>query len=118
MSTAAFSCSGSTEGEGGSPDDGKLHPEGNGVSVDEATACGTLHDALAGAANDLACVATFRTCPGLIAALSSESCASYDDGSVKGCADYYAAAADCDDLKARADGCVPETLAPAPSGCE
>ncbi len=111
-SMAVVACSGDTEGEGGA-DDGKLHPAGNGVSVDEATACATLADALSGAGSDLACVTTFRACPGLITGLSTGSCASYDQGSVQGCADFYAAAADCDDLKARADGCVP-----AQSGCE
>ncbi len=118
LSSMAGACSGDTEGEGGAVDDGKLHPAGNGVSADEATACAALADALSGAASDLACVTTFRACPGLVTGLSSESCASYDEGSVQGCADYYTAATDCDDLKARADGCVPEILAPAPSGCE
>jgi hypothetical protein len=95
-------CEGETE-----PDDGKVRPEGNGVSVEEAAACDELSDALGDAASALACVATFRLCPELIQSISDETCSTYDEGSVEGCADYYAEAADCEDLSFRAGNCVP-----------
>ncbi|NUP09006.1 MAG: hypothetical protein HOW73_23395 [Polyangiaceae bacterium] len=113
---AACSDSGDSSGGGGAGD-GLLHPPGNGTEVDETSACETMRDALADGANELGCVATFRTCPGLLRALQGEDCASYDEGSVAGCVDYYAEAADCDDLTARADHCGPESIGNPPAGC-
>lgn len=105
------------EGGGGSTGDGKLHPPGNGTPVDEAPACDRLHGALGAKATELGCVATFRTCPGLIQSLTGDSCHAYDDGSLGGCVTHFKEATDCDDLKARAEGCVPETIGAPPDGC-
>ncbi|MBK6516895.1 MAG: hypothetical protein IPM79_21725 [Polyangiaceae bacterium] len=103
---------GGTGGSGGA-DDGKLHPPGDGTELDEDAACAELHDALGELSLGLSCVSTLRACPNLLEALSGEACAIYDGGSVGGCVEYYGEATDCDDLKARADLCVPDTL----SGC-
>lgn len=114
-----LACSGGdagTGGQGGS--DGKFHPKADGVAVDEAAACDTLHAALDAKQLALSCTLTLRTCPALVQVVAGTSCSQFDQGTVKGCADYISKAADCADLGTRSNNCAFKAIAgSAPKGC-
>ncbi len=115
---ALAACGDSSAEGGGGADDGKFHPPGNGSPVDEEPACTALHDALGNVALELGCVSTFRTCPSLVRSVAGGDCFQYDEGTIAGCVDYFAEAADCDDLAFRSDNCAFEVIADsAPGGC-
>ncbi len=95
---------------GGGSNDGKFHPATDGKPVAEADACGALVGALQAKFQALSCVGTTRQCPEF---LSSQfgSCLEYDDGTVQGCADYYAKQTTCDELQTAITGCVVQPIA-------
>ncbi len=105
-------------GQGGGGSDGKFHPKANAVAVDEMTACDLLHTALETKQTQLGCILTLRTCPSLVQVSSGKPCFQYDQGTIKGCSDYYAQATDCPDLTTRSGACVFQTITgSAPQGC-
>ena len=106
-----------TGGQGGASD-GKFHPKGNAVAVDELTACDTLHTALETKQTKLGCILTLRTCPALVQVVSGKPCFQYDQGTINGCVDYFAQAKDCPELTKRSGDCVFQAIAgSAPQGC-
>jgi hypothetical protein len=119
LSIAASSgCGGSDTGAGGG--DGRYRPAKNGVPVAESTACNTLLAAASSRRTDLACTLTTPTCPAFVRSRNGgEACLQYDEGTISGCAAHYDEAADCEDLSARLDDCVFESIAgSAGAGCE
>lgn len=116
--TIACGDSGSGSGGSGGADDGKFHPTSDGSPVDEAPACESMRDQLTTVALDLGCVSTFETCPGFVRSVGGAECLQYDGGTIDGCVAYFGEAADCDDIKARAESCAFEAIADsAPGGC-
>ena len=106
-----------TGGQGGASD-GKFHPKGNAVAVDELTACDTLHTALETKRTQLGCILTLPLCPDLVQVVSKKPCFQYDQGTIKGCVDYFAQAKDCPELTKRSGDCVFQVIAgSAPQGC-
>jgi hypothetical protein len=106
---------GATGGSGG--DDGRFHPEPNGVHISEAEACDLLREAFNTKVQDLECFpSTVRTCPNFLRVPYDPDCAEYDQGSVQGCIDFFNDIWRCELLVE--DACVltlyPET---APSMC-
>lgn len=110
--------SGTTSGTGGE-DDGKVHPEPNGVAIAEAAACEAVLSAFQDRITALGCTGTAPSCPGLIQAPSgAPACSQYDEGTAQGCADHVTAGADCDDTRARLDACIVEPIEDSePAGC-
>lgn len=106
-----------TGGAGGA-DDGKFHPATDGSAVDEMVGCEDLRGTLTDLGLELGCVTTLPTCPGFVRTVGGADCLQYDGGTIDGCNAYYAEAADCEDLLARADSCAFEPIADsAPAGC-
>lgn len=113
--------SGGSSGTGGSggEDDGKVHPEPNGVAIAEEAACQTVLSAFQDRITALGCTGTAPSCPGLIQAPSgAPACSQYDEGTAQGCADHVTAGSDCEDTRARLDVCIVEPIADSePAGC-
>jgi hypothetical protein len=86
--------------------DGKYHPTTNGKPESEADACTALANAIDSDRSNLSCVGTSPTCPSLVQAVSGLTCAEYDEGTIKGCVDYFAKATTCQDISTRIDNCV------------
>jgi hypothetical protein len=98
-------------GQGGSQatDDGLYHPPPNGVHKAEDAACDALMSASTALRTKLKCVGTAPTCPTLVrraSRLQGSACHEYDEGALKGCADYYGEQATCDDLRLALDRCA------------
>ena len=100
---------GSTTGAGGAGDDGLYHPSKSGVAIPEDEACEGLRIAIEGTATKLGCIVTVQACPNLVRARGGEACSSYDEGTIDGCATYYAESSSCDELATRRDDCAYET---------
>lgn len=117
---ACSSSAGTNAGGGGSGggDDGKYHPPGNGKPMSEADACSALSGAMDADHSALSCPSTTRPCPQLLRVEFTTSCLQYDQGSVQGCVDYFAAAQTCDALNAAIAACVVIPIdGSAPKGC-
>jgi hypothetical protein len=121
ISLALPACSGDGSGSSGDPieaGDGKFHPPGNGVAMDEGEACTTLTDAQASRLQFLGCAGTTRTCPEFLRVQFTTECLQYDQGSVAGCVDYYGDQKNCADLVKSIGDCAVTPLAgTAPKGC-
>ncbi len=100
---------GAASGAGGAGDDGLYRPAKSGVAIPEDEACENLRGAIEGTATKLGCIVTVQACPNLVRALGGEACSSYDEGTIDGCATYYAESSSCDELATRRDDCVYET---------
>jgi hypothetical protein len=100
---------GATTGSGGAGDDGLYRPAKSGVAIPEDEACANLRGAIEGTATKLGCIVTVQACPNLVRALGGEACSTYDEGTIDGCATYYAESSSCDELATRRDDCVYET---------
>lgn len=107
-----------TGGSGGASD-GKYHPPGNGQRQKEADACDVLSEAQDERTQALSCTTTTRPCPTLIQVMvSGATCLEYDQGTVQGCADYYAKQTTCEAFtKAVADCVITSFSNSAPAGC-
>jgi hypothetical protein len=124
LAALATACSGGEEttsggGTGGSGgvDDGKLHPEPNGVAISEEEACNLLQGTFQQRVTDLGCGSTtVRTCPGFVRVTYDPDCVQYDQGSVQGCVDHWNSITFCEKLVE--DDCV-ATVYPGtePAGC-
>jgi hypothetical protein len=116
-----FACGSSDDpdtGEGPSDvDDGRYHPEANGVHTTEAAACDALEDAQTTMLHELDCAGTTRPCPELLRAQFKTQCLEYDEGSVSGCVAYYKAKKTCDDLNDAIADCAVTAYQTAPAGC-
>ncbi len=110
------SCGGE-QAESDSPvDDGKFHPAPNGVHLSEAEACDTVMAALQDRALALGCASTIRPCPNFLRVHYQPACMEYDQGTVQGCADYFAELTACTELVD--DACVLEPFPGSePDGC-
>lgn len=111
LALLASGCSDEAEtsggGSGGAAGDGKIYPPTNGVHISEAEACQQLKAAQDQRRSAIeGCILTTRSCPDLLVVQFSVACMEYDQGSVQGCVDHYAQAADCDALKAAINDCV------------
>ena len=105
-------------GSGGAPSDGKVHPAGNGQRESQTDACDALSQAQSARVTALSCIATTQPCPDLIVAMGGQSCLQYDQGSVEGCAAYYAQQTTCAALTAAFADCEVTAFAgSAPTGC-
>jgi hypothetical protein len=105
-----MACGGGGGGSGGGGGaDGKYHPKGNGDPIAEADACGALATAIQAKFQSLSCVGTTRQCPDFLRAQFG-SCLQYDEGTVQGCADYYAMQTSCDALESAISGCVVQPI--------
>lgn len=106
---AACGSSDSAEDSGGTS--GPFRPAGNGTPIGETSACARYELAATNKKKELGCsVSTGVACPDLIRLQSSEpACASWDEGTVKGCEDFFAKQTTCDKLSA--EGCVITPLA-------
>ncbi|HVY45609.1 MAG TPA: hypothetical protein VHB21_07000 [Minicystis sp.] len=108
LMVAAAACgsgSGDTTSGSGGGGDGKVHPTPNGKAEAEAAACQTLVGEIEAQFQSLACVGTTRQCPDFVRSQFG-ACLEYDEGTVQGCADYYAMQTSCDALATAIDGCV------------
>lgn len=114
LALSAAACGSDTaepSGQGGSQatDDGLYHPPPNGVHKPEDAACETLKSASVALRTKLKCVGTAPTCPTLVrraSGLQGSACHEYDEGALKGCADYYGEQATCDELRSALDRCA------------
>ncbi|MEZ4314448.1 MAG: hypothetical protein R3F14_41045 [Polyangiaceae bacterium] len=111
----------SSQGSGGTTTttgDNKYYPEPNGVHTTEKAACDALVDAQSDKLFSLKCVATGQTCPSFLRAEFKTACMEYDEGSVKGCVEYYKEQQSCDGLKNAIETCI-VTAYPGtePAGC-
>lgn len=101
--------------------DGRYHPQGNGKAMTEADACTALSNARKTKAHELGdCPATVRPCPSFLRAqFPGSDCSEYDEGTVSGCVDYYAAKTSCESLATAVADCavapLSGTLSP---GCQ
>lgn len=104
LALAGCGASGS-DGDSGGPA-GPSRPAGNGVAIGEPVACARYELAIENRKKDLHCTAsTGVACPDLIRLQASEpTCASWDEGTVKGCEDFFAKETRCEALSAA--GCV------------
>lgn len=98
-------------GQGGNQatDDGLYHPPPNGVHKPEDAGCDMLKSASTALRSKLKCVGTSPSCPALVrraASLQGSACHEYDEGTLKGCVDYYSEQTTCDELKAALDRCA------------
>jgi len=84
--------------DGGDGGDGRYHPAPNGVHTSEAEACEALHDAVSDKRLELGCAKTLRPCPQFLWVQFGTQCMEYDEGSVQGCVEYYAAWSSCDQM--------------------
>jgi hypothetical protein len=109
---------GTTTGTGG-VDDGKLHPEPNGVRISETEACEAMHDAVESAAQLMNCPKTLRPCPNFLRAQAPypTDCAQYDEGSVQGCVDHWTGITNGCDLLDETDCVATYYPEEAPAGC-
>ncbi len=117
MVAAAAGCSSSSDsgGAGGGPQ-APYVPKTNGVAMNEQDACESLVDAVSKAAGKLQCVVTVPACPNYIQSSGAPVCSQYDEGSVLGCADFYATFTSCADFNNRP--CEIHNIAgSAPNGC-
>jgi len=95
-----------SSGTGGTINDGKLRPPGNGTMISEDQACATMQSSFEGRQMALGCSFTVQLCPGFVRGLQVEAmCVAYDEGSVQGCVAYYEEAASCAELDSKR--CVP-----------
>lgn len=98
--------SSSSSGTGGTINDGKLRPAGNGNTITEDQACSAMQSAFEARQMALGCSFTVQLCPGFVRGLQVDAmCRAYDEGSVQGCVDYYDGAASCAGLDPKQ--CVP-----------
>ena len=107
----------SAGGAGGSVDDGKFHPDPNGVHISETQACELLQSTYQQRIFDLQCSSkTVRTCPGFVRVMYDPDCVEFDEGSVQGCVDWFNEIFNCELLSE--EGCV-ATVYPGtePAGC-
>ena len=113
---SSTSCSGGETESEGPADDGKFHPDPNGVRLSETEACDTVKAALQDRALALGCATTIRACPNFLRVHYQPDCMEYDQGTVQGCAAYFAALSECSELVD--DSCVLEPFPGSePSGC-
>jgi hypothetical protein len=109
----------STSATGGGGD-GKFHPPTNSKKISEAAACEAVAKIIDKVAADLQCLPyTAQTCPSMLRSLYMPHCMQYDEGTVKGCVDFYNKFTKPDDCsRLLPDSCVlvgyPDT---APNGC-
>ena len=84
-------------------DNPPLIPQKNGVRMSESDACDALQGAYQQAVPSLQCTATAASCPDFIRAKveGAVPCLQYDQGTIQGCAEYYATYASCSDLDCR-----------------
>ncbi len=107
--------SSSSSGTGGTINDGKLRPPGNGTMISEDQACAQMQSAFEARQMALGCSLTVQLCPGFVRGLQLDAmCRAYDEGSVQGCVAYYNGAAACPDLDPK--HCVP-TIFPETDTC-
>ncbi len=119
---APLGCSGdgsaTTSGDPMEASDGKFHPPGNGMAMNEADACNALTDTQAQRLQFLGCAGTTRTCPDLLRVEFVTHCLQYDQGSVQGCMTYYSDQKNCADLiKSIGDCSVTPLAGTEPKGC-
>lgn len=105
-----------SSGAGGGSD-GKYHPPKNSVQISELAACEAIAKVIENTHNAQQCgPLTSHNCPLLLRSIYQTACMKYDEGTVKGCVDYFSKMKDCKQLDPEL--CVlvgyPET---APSGC-
>lgn len=111
LSLFAAACGSSDSSEDSGGTSGPYRPAGNGTAIGESAACARYELAATNKKKDLGCsVSTGVACPDLIRLQSSEpACASWDEGTVKGCEDFFAKQTTCEKLSA--EGCVITPLA-------
>ena len=85
-------------GTGGSAGGGYTPPT-NGVAMSEGDACESLRGAFDKHASRLGCTYTMPICPDYIRSSGAPVCSEYDEGTVTGCADYYATFTSCGDFE-------------------
>lgn len=103
-------------GSGGSESYPPYEPPTNGVAMGEMEACETLVNTFAEAATELQCTFTLPTCPNYVRSSGAPECSQYDEGSILGCAAFYASFDSCDDFAKK--GCHIHNIADsAPNGC-
>jgi hypothetical protein len=117
----AVACS-TTEDEDTGPRDGgsaggAYTPTPNGVGMGELAACEAILDAIDENVERLGCVYTRSECPGYIRQSGAPECSQYDQGTVEGCADFYATFTKCSEFQDRPCH-INNILDSAPSGCE
>ncbi|MFW5740161.1 MAG: hypothetical protein ACOC1F_07330 [Myxococcota bacterium] len=85
--------------------------------IGEQEACEILRDAFDQHASRLGCTYTLPDCPGYIRDAETPVCSQYDEGSVTGCADFYATFTDCGEFEQRP--CHIHNIEhSAPNGCD
>lgn len=80
---------------------GGYTPTPNGVAMGEQEACETILDAIDENVVRLGCTYTRPTCPGYIRDSEAPVCSEYDQGTVEGCADFYATFTSCAEFQSR-----------------
>lgn len=96
---------------------GGYSPDPNGVAIGEQEACEILRDAFDEHAGRLGCTYTLPDCPSYIRQSGAPVCSEYDEGTVTGCADFYATFTSCSEFQARP--CEINNIeGSAPAGCD
>ncbi|HNZ21030.1 MAG TPA: hypothetical protein PKL24_02735 [Polyangiaceae bacterium] len=95
---------------------GGYTPTPNGVGIGEQEACEMLRDAFDKHASRLSCTYTLPECPAYIRAGQAPVCSKYDEGTVKGCADFYAGFTSCSEFQKRPCH-IMNIEGSAPTGC-
>ncbi len=96
---------------------GPYHPTPNGVAMSEMEACTVLLGAFVENTDRLGCTYSAPACPDYIRASGAPICSQYDEGTVRGCADFYAVFTSCSEFQSRP--CSIDNLEnSAPNGCD
>jgi hypothetical protein len=95
---------------------GGYTPTPNGVGMNEQEACETLLEAFEKHASRLGCTYTVPGCPGYIRESTVPECSQYDEGTVNGCADFYAGFSACSEFEKRPCH-IMNIVDSAPNGC-
>lgn len=96
---------------------GPYTPTPNGVAMSEMEACTVLLGAVAENVDRLGCTYAAPDCPEYLRNSGAPICSQYDEGTVQGCADFYAVFTSCAEFQSRP--CHIQNIEnSAPNGCD
>lgn len=96
---------------------GAYTPTPNGVAMSEFDACTALLDAFAENIDRLGCSYVAPDCPAYLRNSGAPICSEYDEGTVRGCAEFYSVFTSCAEFQSRP--CHIDILPDsAPNGCD
>jgi len=96
---------------------GAYTPAPSGVAMSELEACTVLLDAVLENTDRLGCTYTAPNCPDYIRGSGAPICSEYDEGTVRGCADFYHVFTSCAEFQSRPCH-IDVLLDSAPNGCD